>query len=126
MRAGGPAGPTVAAMSAAPATAEPRVFRVTVRGRFAELTDEVRRYLRDAAAEHDVFRSQFTAEGTLSYDARLDFFNVRYEVRLTDEPTAEHAALVALVEAERFLRTMRFGHRDLRTEVMDMSAMTRR
>ena len=105
---------------------EPRTFRVTVRGRFNELTDETRRYLRDALDDHDLFRSQFTAEGTLSYDQRLDFFNLRYEIRLREEPTAARAAERAMAEAEGFLRTMRFGHRDLRAEVMDMSAMTRR
>jgi hypothetical protein len=104
----------------------PRTFRVTIRGRFSGLTDETRRYLRDALGDHDVFRSRFTAEGTLSYDQRLDFFNLRYEIRLREEPTEAHAARTAMAEAEAFLRTMRFGHRDLRAEVMDMSAMTRR
>ncbi len=105
---------------------EARVFRVTVRGRFTELSEAARAYLRAHRAEHDLFVSSFRAEGSLSYDDRLDFFNLRYEVRLLEEPTAEHAGVVALTEAEHFLATMRFGSTALRADVMDLSTMTSR
>jgi len=101
-------------------TASDRVYRVTVRGRFHELRDEARRQLASARAEHDIFRSAYTPEGTLTYDARIDFFNLRYEVRAA---SADDAATHALVEADTFLRTMRYGARDLRPNVVDVSAI---
>ena len=100
-----------------------RVCRVTVRGRFATLTPEVRRYLEAARAEHDIFVSAYTAEGTFTYDARIDFFNLRYEIRsAADDPMADAAAR-GLAEASLFLRTMGFAHRGLKADVVDMTAM---
>jgi Family of unknown function (DUF6204) len=106
------------------------IFRVTVRGQFKELTDVARAYLLSTAAEHDLFLSSFTQEGTFTYDTRLQFFNLRYEVR---EPTdgdpdtipADPEAF-ALREAEMFLRTLRITHGPLRAAVMDMTAMLKR
>jgi hypothetical protein len=98
-----------------------RVHRVTVRGRFHDLSDEARRYLVAAQPEHDIFVSAFTAEGTFTYDDRIAFFNLRYEVRGAADDA--EASAIGLREAERFLRTMRFGHKGLRTEVADVSAV---
>ncbi len=102
-----------------------QVFRVTVRGRFHELTDASRRQLAAAADEHEIFRSAYTTEGTFVYDARLDFFNLRYEIRVdAGEPEpSELAGVLAQHEAETFLRTMRYGHRDLKVETVDLSAL---
>ncbi len=97
-----------------------RIFRVTIRGRFHELSDRAHVQLQRARAEHDVFVSAYTPEGTLTYDDRIDFFSLRYERRAADP---EVAASDCLAEAERFLGTMRFGHRDLRVNVVDLSAM---
>ena len=97
-----------------------RVFRVTVRGRFGALEDRERRYLVGARAEHDIFVSAYTAEGTFTYDARIDFFNLRYEVRAED---AAAAGAAGEREAEAFLRTMRFAHRGLKVDVVDVSAV---
>ena len=97
-----------------------RTFRVTIRGRFQELSERSRAYLQSARAEHDIFVSAYTPEGSLTYDDRIDFFNLRYECRADDE---DSAALECLEEAERFLDTMKFGHRDLRVTVSDLSAM---
>ena len=100
-------------------------YRVTVRGRFHELDDRARGYLQTHRAEHDIFLSGFTPEGTLTYDDRLDFFNLRYEVRLTgDDATPRRAAEVAEAEAGAFLRTLRLGYRNLHSDVMDLRAMT--
>ncbi len=99
---------------------EARTFRVTIRGRFHELSERASTYLRGARAEHDIFVSAYTPEGSLTYDDRIDFFNLRYECRADDEDSAE---LECLEEAERFLDTMQFGHRDLRATVTDLSAM---
>lgn len=98
-----------------------RVHRVTVRGRFHDLSDEARRYLVTAQPEHDIFVSAFTAEGTFTYDERIAFFNLRYEVRGADDDA--EAAARGMREAEQFLRTMRFGHKGLRAEVADVSAV---
>ena len=100
--------------------AELRTFRVTVRGQFAGLADEARRYLVHAQPEHDISVSAYTPEGTFTYDARIQFFNLRYEVRAADTPAA---AALGLREAELFLTTMKFGYKALRTDVVDMSAM---
>jgi hypothetical protein len=102
------------------------VYRVTVRGQFKGLSDNTRRYLAASAAEHDLFRSSFTEEGTFTYDERLQFFNLRYEVRIAPDsnPPTEPAS-VAITEAESFLRVLRIGHGPLRAAVMDMSAMMR-
>ena len=99
---------------------EARTYRVTVRGRFDGLSDRARTYLQGARAEHDIFVSAYTAEGSLTYDDRLDFFNLRYECRADD---ADIAGLECLEEAIRFLDTMGFGHRDLKVNIADLSAM---
>jgi hypothetical protein len=99
---------------------EQRVHRVTVRGRFVDLSDQARRYLVGARAEHDIFVSAFTPEGTLTYDHRVLFFNLRYEVRCAVDADP---STVALIEAERFLRTMGFGHSALQATAFDVSAV---
>lgn len=97
-----------------------RTYRVTVRGRFAHLSDEARRYLVRAQPEHDIFVSAFTTEGTFTYDERILFFHLRYEVRcgVDRDPSA-----IAITEAERFLRTMGFGHTPLKAEPFDATAV---
>lgn len=98
-----------------------RVFRVTVRGRFGELSETARSYLQAHAHEHDIFLSAYTAEGTLTYDSHIDFFNLRYEIR--GEGDADDAGEAALLEAEGFLSTMGFAHRGLKATVVDIAAM---
>ena len=93
------------------------VFRVTVRGQFANLSDEARRYLVKAQAEHDLFVSAYTPEGTFSYDERILFFNMRYEVHADSE---EKAQASSFVEAESFLKTMGFTHKPLKVTVVDV------
>jgi hypothetical protein len=100
-----------------------RVYRVTVRGRFGDLTDVARRYLVGHQADHEIFNSGYTAEGTFTYDSRIDFFNFRYEVRVIDEEPQVAAETQALVETEAFLRTMKFGYRDLKVESVNLSAI---
>jgi Family of unknown function (DUF6204) len=105
-----------------------RVYRVTVRGRFRELSDEARRYLTRAQAEHDIFVSAFTPEGTFTYDARLAFFNLRYEIRSAADGANSATqpadpATTALAESELFLRTMGFGYSHLRTDVVDATSI---
>jgi hypothetical protein len=97
-----------------------RVYRVTVRGRFADLSDEARRYLARSVAEHDLFLSAFTKEGTFTYDQRIMFFNLRYEVKCA--PDADPSA-IAMGEATQFLRTMGFGHSHLKATPFDVTAV---
>jgi len=104
-----------------------RVFRVTIRGRFRDLTDEARRRLRTAQPEHDIFLAAYTAEGSFTYDERLQFFNLRYEVRADDADgpgaAAELAGATAQLEAEQFLGVLGYGHHELRVDVVDATAI---
>jgi hypothetical protein len=104
-----------------------RIMRVIVRDRFGQLSVHALEYLRANQDQHEVHRSRFTPEGTLTYDSLIDFFSLRYEIQLTEDDRASLAAERANNEAERFLRTMGFTYRDLKTDVMDMGAVwTRR
>ncbi len=98
-----------------------KIYRVTVRGRFQNLDDTTRAYLAREQSEHDIFKSAYTAEGTFTYDARLLFFNLRYEVRSADG--ADDAGTVGLLEADMFLRTLGLGFTGLKVDVVDTSAM---
>jgi len=98
-----------------------RVHRVTVRGQFAGLTDEAMRYLVRAQPDHDIFQSAYTPEGTFTYDDRILFFNLRYEVRCAGDHAAATASATGLREAESFLRTMNFGYKNLKVDVVDVS-----
>jgi Family of unknown function (DUF6204) len=98
-----------------------RIMRVTVRGRFSELSAHASEYLRSNQDQHDVSRAEYTADGTLTYDRVIDLFSVRYEIRMAEEDPDEMACARAVGEAELFLRTMGFGYRDLKTVVMDMA-----
>ncbi|MGB0113038.1 MAG: DUF6204 family protein [Ilumatobacteraceae bacterium] len=100
-----------------------RVFRVTVRGRFRDLTDQARRYLVRSQPEHDIFVSAYTPEGTFTYDERIAFFNLRYELRGAGPDAEELAGMEGLDEAERFLQTMGFDHSGLKVGVVDMATM---
>lgn len=104
-------------------TGAEQVYRITVRGRFHQLTDAARRQLAANVAEHEIFRSAFTREGTFVYDERLQFFNLRYEVRVdaTEPEPLELAGMLALTEAETFLRTMRYGYTGLRVTAHDVT-----
>lgn len=48
-----------------------------VTGQFAALTSTVAEQLRDEQAEHDVFASAFTPEGTFTYTPTLTRFTLR-------------------------------------------------
>ncbi|CAB4599907.1 unannotated protein [freshwater metagenome] len=97
--------------------------RVTVRGRFGPLSDDARSQLRRHLDEHDILLSAYTAEGTLTYDHRIDFFNLRYEI--TGEPDSDSAGSTGLDRAERFLSVMGWSHRGLKATVVDMSEVWR-
>lgn len=100
------------------------IYRVVVRGRFVDLTPRARAMLAGNVAEHDLFSSAFTAEGTLTYDEKLDFFNLRYEIRDADGPSAAEAS--ARTRAEAFLDVLGVGHTIRRVTAMDLAEMTDR
>ena len=100
-----------------------QVFRVTVRGRFVDLSPEARASLAREVDHHDIFKSAFTPEGTFTYDDKILFFNLRYEIRTSDGEDA--ARDVGRREAERFLRTLGYGHSDLKVTASNSSDIWR-
>ncbi|CAN5730049.1 hypothetical protein BH10ACT1_BH10ACT1_40090 [soil metagenome] len=104
-----------------------KIYRAVVRGQFHQLTDEARATLTAEAEDHTVFRSAFTTEGTLTYDQRLHFFNVRYELRQAgdDGPDVLAAAATdrALAQAGALLDGLGFGHKDLKVTLTDMASV---
>lgn len=98
-----------------------RVYRVTARGRFKDLSEQARSYLLKAQPDHDIFKSAFTTEGTFTYDEKVQFFNLRYEVRTSEG--SEAAGLIAQKEAELFLKTLGYESHPLKVSVTDASAM---
>ncbi len=108
-----------------------RIFRVTVRGRFADLDEAARARLVAGLAEHDVIRGGFSEAGPLSYDRSLDFFAFRYQVRERAddaEPAAE--VLARALERTEALAIARLdadglGHRDLKVHGTDLADIWR-
>lgn len=95
------------------------VFRVTVRGRFRDLSASARATLERELAHHDIFVSAYTAEGTFTYDEKILFFNLRYEVRDVDDESA--ACDVGRREAENFLRVLGYDHTLLKVTATNTS-----
>jgi len=100
---------------------ESRTYRVTIRGRFGALSEAARTYLQRHVDDHEIFKSAYTPEGSFTYDARIDFFNLRYEIKVDGDVAAAEES--GLVEAESFLATMGFVHRGLKATVVEMSTV---
>jgi hypothetical protein len=101
-----------------------QLYRVTVRGHFADLDDTTRSTLRAEAADHDGMHAQFTPDGTFVYDAALVAFSFRYEIRVDEEAREDAdvaAELAALERAQRHLGDAGIGHRRLRCVVTNMA-----
>ncbi|SDC53721.1 hypothetical protein SAMN05660690_1811 [Geodermatophilus telluris] len=93
-----------------------RTYRVVVRGVLDGLDDDRRAWLRDRAAEHDLFASAFTEEGTTAYDGRLAAFSHRVVVRVEPGPDEEAVACTAgELSALRWLENAGVGARRLRS-----------
>jgi hypothetical protein len=97
-----------------------RVHRAIVRGRFAELDDDARARLTADLDAHAGLPGGFTPEGTFSYDARLDFFTLRYEVRTEDDEEAED---LAEARALADLRRSGLTHGPLTVRATDMASV---
>jgi hypothetical protein len=76
-----------------------RTYRITVRGRFADLTAAQREQLRGEQAEHDMFAAKYTPEGVFLYGPELVGYQFRYLLSV-DEASPEDADLAARLEAE--------------------------
>lgn len=118
------------------------VYRVVVRGQFSDLDDDLRARLLAEAADHDLFRSAFTAEGTFTYDELLIAFNLRYEIRVpedalgttsgperndqSDAPSGDVGRVVeaeAMTRATQWLTSVGIAHKHLRATATDLSTM---
>ena len=119
-----------------------QVFRVVVRGQFADLTDDQRTALLAEADAHSFHTVAYTEWGTFIYEPNLVAFNFRYEVRLaTDEVYADAEAEaeaeaaeptaptdppvdpvdVGLAKAQASLAEWGLGHKYLKATATDMS-----
>lgn len=80
-----------------------RTYRVQVSGQFATLTSAIGARLRAEQADHDVFASAFTPEGTFTYAPSLTRFTLRYLLEVSEESAAA-ADEAAVVEGELLAR----------------------
>ncbi|MGO2036178.1 MAG: DUF6204 family protein [Brevibacterium sp.] len=96
-------------------------FRITVRGRFDELTEEQRRTLRDEQEEHDMFAARFTPEGTFLYTPELVNYQHRYLLD-TEESDPQDAEALTRMHAEE-LSTADLSARGLSGHDVDVSAV---
>ncbi|MEU6018635.1 DUF6204 family protein [Streptomyces sp. NPDC047515] len=97
-------------------------FRITVRGVFDGLGTDQRAELLARAAEHDILRAAFTAEGHLSYDLAA---RPAFTFRFLDSGEAEEDILEATERAEdaakAWLAERGYGHKNLRSNAEDLS-----
>ncbi|MBK5223502.1 MAG: hypothetical protein JJE52_11640 [Acidimicrobiia bacterium] len=106
------------------------IYRVVVRGYFADLDDDARATLRASADAHDIFESAFTESGTLTYTSDLYAFNTRFALRATGDPAENEAEVtaVALEHTERLLADFGvtgkgLGNRPMQVIITDMADM---
>jgi hypothetical protein len=109
------------------------IYRVTVRGSFADLTDEARARIEAEYEQHDYLHARFTPEGTFVYDVGMGAFSFRYELREYDahddapgggsDNPKEAVMARALAMATAFLDDAGFGFRRLRASATDMADM---
>ncbi|MFN8053465.1 MAG: DUF6204 family protein [Acidimicrobiales bacterium] len=102
------------------------LFRVVVRGMFADLDDDRRRRLVAEAPEHDIFLSSYTAAGTFTYEPRLEAFSFRYELRESGDDLGAAEAEAAVTEralglAIDYLESHDIPHKRLRAIPTNMA-----
>lgn len=95
-----------------------RTYRVTVRGRFENLTAAQRERLRAEQDAHGMFAARFTSEGTFLYGPELVGYQFRYLLEF-DEASPEEADLIAHMEAEA-LAEVGIGERGLQGSIVDI------
>jgi hypothetical protein len=98
-----------------------RTYRVIVRGVFDGLDETRRARLREQAAAHDIFASEFTEAGTLTYDGQLSAFSHRVVVQVEGGPEEDDDAHAAgELSAMEQLDAAGLGYRNLRSTVTCM------
>ena len=91
-------------------------YRVLVRGRFADLTDDQRASLREHLRDFDLLRGGgFSEEGALTFDEKLDFFSYRVILTASDKPDD-----AGLRRATTALDALGVDFKGLRATVTDM------
>ena len=100
------------------------VYRVVVRGQFADLADDQRAALLAEADEHDFHKVAYTEWGTFIYEPNLVAFNFRYEVRIDSEadPVPDPVE-VGLAKAKASMEEWGLGYKHLRATATDMSSV---
>ncbi|MEU7404168.1 MULTISPECIES: DUF6204 family protein [Streptomyces] len=99
-------------------------YRVIVRGTWEGLTEGARARLLGEAGEHGMASMRFTEDGSLSYEpSPLKHFSMRYVVVSDAADGEEMAGAIAEDRAERALRALGYGFRDLRSTVTDLDTM---
>ncbi len=105
------------------------IYRVIVRGRFADIEVPTRARLLAELDEHQPTEAKFTTAGTLTYDVTLHAFSLRFEVRERGDDadaTAAAAEVTALAKAQAWLEEAGLGFTGLRVTTIDMAAIWRR
>lgn len=105
------------------------IFRVVVRGEFADLSPQQRADLVAAAPDHDIFLSAYTASGTFTYEPQVHAFSYRYELRertgdgrsVADAESSVRATAEALAVDDLTRRGLSFKR--LRSNAVDMADM---
>lgn len=101
-----------------------RIYRTTVKGRFAALDDAARSRLTAELSDHDVVvAGGYHESGSLTYDRALDFFRYRVQLRADGDDPERDAVEQATAMAEAELARLAVGHRDLQVTTTDMAAM---
>jgi hypothetical protein len=102
-----------------------RIFRVVVRGHFDRLDDGQRAVLLAEAENYEIFKSAYTADGTLTYEPNLVAFSFRYELRDSgddDVATAEARVVeAAMTKARASLAVMAVDYKHLRASATNMA-----
>jgi Family of unknown function (DUF6204) len=99
-----------------------REFRITVRGAFDGLTPDHRAELLAEAGAHDIFHSEFTTEGHLSYDiAARPAFTFRFLESGEKAEDITAATERAEAAAAAWLSQHGYAYKDLRSQATDMA-----
>lgn len=83
------------------AAVQRRTYRVILRGRFGDLSEEQRERLLGEAERHTVLDAAFTDAGTLSYEPGLHGWVGRVQVATDEADPADADALAGLVARDR-------------------------
>ncbi|GIM94896.1 DUF6204 family protein [Paractinoplanes toevensis] len=101
-----------------------RTIRVTVRGRFAGLSESALAELVAGQAEHDFLHTEYTAEGHLTYDLPArPFFTFRFADEVDEESEIPRATARAEAKAAAWMAGRGYPVKDLSSQAVDMSTV---